>query len=58
MQHSIRLSLSIAGSAALALAATPLTIALAGAESAPDGKGTAADLGVMEVFLKEAVQFN
>ena len=26
MQHSIRLSLSIAGSAALALAATPLTI--------------------------------
>jgi hypothetical protein len=58
LQHSIRLSLSLAGSAALALAATPLTIAPADAESAPDGKGTAADLGVMGVSLKEAVQFN
>ena len=58
MQHSIRLSLSIAGTAALALASTPFAITPAGAEEAKVAQGTAADLGVMEVSLKDAVQFN
>jgi hypothetical protein len=57
-QTSIRLSLSIAGTAALALASTPFAITPAGAEEAKVAQGTAADLGVMEVSLKDAVQFN
>jgi hypothetical protein len=57
-QTSIRLSLSIAGTAALALAHTPFAITSAGAEEAKVAQGTAADLGVMEVSLKDAVQFN
>ena len=58
MPQSIRLSLSLAGTAALALASTPFGISPAGAEEAKVAKGTAADLGVMEVSLKDAVQFN
>ena len=58
MQHSIRLSLSLAGTAALSLASTPFAITPAGAEEAKVAQGTAADLGVMEVSLKDAVQFN
>lgn len=58
VQHSIRLSLSLAGTAALALASTPFAITPAGAEEAKVAQGTAADLGVMEVSLKDAVQFN
>ena len=58
MQHSIRLSLSLAGTVALALASTPFGITPAGAEEAKVAQGTAADLGVMEVSLKDAVQFN
>ena len=56
MQHSIRLSLSRAGTAALALAYIPF-----GAARADDSKvaqGTAKDLGVMSISLKDAIQPN
>ena len=58
MQHSIRLSLSLAGSSALALASTPFVVPAAGAEDLKVAQGTAQDLGVMEVNLKDAVKFN
>jgi len=56
MQNSIRRSLSLAGTAALALAYIPF-----GAARADDSKvaqGTAKDLGVMSVSLKDAIQPN
>jgi hypothetical protein len=56
VQHLIRLSLSIAGTAALALASIPF-----GAARADDTKvaqGTAKDLGVMSISLKDAIQPN
>jgi len=46
------------GRAALALAATPFAISAAAAQEARPAVATAADLGVMEVSLKDAVQFN
>ena len=52
MQRSIRLSLSLTGAAALALANTPIQ------PVAAQDDGSAADLGVMEINLKDAVQFN
>ena len=52
MQRSIRLSLSLTGAAALALANTPIPPATA------QDDGSADDLGVMEINLKDAVQFN
>ena len=55
---SIRLSLRLLGRAALALAATPFAISAAAAQEARPAVATAADLGVMEVSLKDAVQFN
>lgn len=58
MQHSIGLSLALVGSAGLTLAYTPFAITPADAEEAKVVQGTAADLGVMEVSLKDAVQFN
>ena len=68
MQRSIRLSLSLAGTAALALASLPLAIrpvvaqetpAAAAAAAEPKGESTeAADLGVMGVNLRDAVKFN
>ena len=58
MQPSIRLSLSIAGSAALALAGTPFAHAPAAAEEAKTSKGTAAELGVMGISLKDAIKPN
>ena len=66
MQHSIRLSLSLAGTAALALASLPLAIRTAVAQEAPaaaaaDPEATtteATDLGVMSVNLRDAVKFN
>ena len=57
MQHSIRRSLALAGTAGLVLASTPFAISPAGAEEAKVAQGTAADLGVMEVSLKDAVRF-
>ena len=52
MQRSLRLSLSLTGAAALALASTPIQ------PVAAQEDGSAADLGVMEINLKDAVQFN
>jgi len=56
VQQSIRLSLSLAGMAALALASTPFAVTSAAAEQAQVAQGTASDLGVMEVSLKDAVR--
>ena len=56
MQHPVRLSLSLAGTAALALASTPLGIESAAAQEAK--AGNAADLGVMSISLKDAIQPN
>ena len=58
MQPSIRLSLSLASSSALALASTPFVVTPAGAEDLKVAQGTAQDLGVMAVNLKDAVKFN
>jgi hypothetical protein len=63
--HSIRLSLSLASSAALALASLPLGIRPLQAQEAPApaaepkaASTEAADLGVMGVNLRDAVKFN
>ena len=53
MQRSVRLSLSLTGAAALVLANSPMQPVAAQEED-----GSAADLGVMEINLKDAVQFN
>ncbi len=53
MHRSIRLSLSLTGAAALALANAPIQPVAAQEED-----GSAADLGVMEINLKDAVKFN
>ena len=66
MQRSIRLSLSLASTAALALASLPLAIRPAVAQEAPAaaaaepkaGSTEAADLGVMGVNLRDAVKIN
>jgi hypothetical protein len=58
VQQSIRLSLSLAGAVALVLAFSHVAISPAGAKEAEVAQGTAVDLGVMEVSLKDAVQFN
>lgn len=52
MLRSLRLSLSLTGAAALALASIPIK------PVAAQDDGSAADLGVMEINLKDAVQFN
>jgi hypothetical protein len=56
MQQSIRLSLSLAGTATLALASIPLGIGSATAQEAKTGN--AADLGVMSISLKDAIKPN
>ena len=58
MQYCIRLSLSLASTAALALASIPFGIGSATAQEAKTTQGTAADLGVMGVNLRDAVKFN
>ena len=66
MQQSIRLSLSLASTAALALASLPLAIRPVVAPEAPAAAAAeqkadtteAADLGVMGVNLRDAVKFN
>ena len=58
VQQSIHLSVSIAGTAALALASTPFSSSPAGAEETKVASGSAANLGVMEVSLKDAVKLN
>ena len=57
VQHPLRLSLSLAGTAALALASIPFAISPAAAEE-PKAEGTEADLGVMAVNCRDAVKFN
>ena len=56
MQQPICLSISLAGTAALALASIPLGIGSATAQEAKTGN--AADLGVMSISLKDAIQPN
>jgi len=56
MQNYIRQSLSLAGTTALALASIPLGIGSAAA--AETKTGNAADLGVMSISLKDAIQPN
>ena len=58
MQQSIRLSLSLAGTTAIALASIPFGIGSATAKEAKTTQGTAADLGVMSISLKDAIQPN
>ena len=58
MQQSIRLSLSLAGTAALALTSLPFGLRPATAQEAKTTQGTAADLGVMSISLKDAIQPN
>jgi len=56
MQQSIRLSFSLAGTTALALASIPFGAVRA--EDAKVAQGTAKDLGVMSISLKDAIQPN
>ncbi len=58
MQHPIRLSLSLASTAALALASIPFAISPAAAQDPEAPSTEAADLGVMGVNLRDAVKFN
>ena len=59
MKHSsIRRTLSLAGSAAFALASLPFGLRSATAQEAKITQGTAADLGVMSISLKDAIQPN
>ncbi|MCH2565496.1 MAG: carbamoyl-phosphate synthase, partial [Prochlorococcus sp. ALOHA_A2.0_51] len=53
MLRSLRLALSLTGATALALANTPIQPVATQQE-----EGSAEDLGVMEINLKDAVQFN
>jgi len=56
MQHSIRLSISLAGTAALTLASIPFGTARA--DDAKVAQGSAKDLGVMSISLKDAIKPN
>jgi hypothetical protein len=58
IQRPIRLSLSLAGTAALALASLPLAIRPAAAAEPKAESTEAADPGVMGVNLRDAVKFN
>ena len=58
MQSCIRLSLSLTGTAALALASLPFGISPAAAQDPEAPSTEAADLGVMGVNLRDAVKFN
>jgi len=56
LQNPLHISLSLASSTAIALAALPFAISTAAAQEAKAGK--AADLGVMGISLKDAIQPN
>ena len=58
MQSCIRLSLSLAGTAALALASLPFGISPAAAQDPEAPSTEAVDLGVMGVNLRDAVKLN
>lgn len=58
MQQSIRHSIALVGSSALALASIPLGAARAGDTKVAQAPATAKDLGVMAVNLNDAVKFD
>ena len=58
MQSCIRLSLSLTGTAALALASLPFGISPAAAQDPEAPSTEAADLGVMGVSLRDAIKLN
>ena len=58
MQSSIHLSLSLASTAAMALASLPFALRPVAAQEAKTIQGAAADLGVMSISLKDAIQPN
>ena len=58
MQSCIRLSLSLTGTAALALSSLPFGISPAAAQDQKGASTEAADLGVMGVNLRDAVKLN
>ena len=58
VQHSIQLSLSLVGTAALVLASMPVAVSPAAAEPSKVAQGKATDLGVMSVSLKDVVKLN
>ena len=58
MQNCIRLSLSLTGTAAVALASLPFAISPAAAQEPQAANTVAADLGVMGVNLRDAVKLN
>ena len=58
MQHPVRLTLSLASTATLALASLPFGLRPVAAQEAKTAQGTAADLGVMSISLKDAIQPN
>ena len=58
MQFSIRLSLSIAGSTALAMTSIPFSPARADDIKYDQIPGNSKDLGIMEINLNDAVKFN
>ena len=58
MNKFFSFSVSIVGSSSFALASIPLGIGSATAQEAKTAQGTAADLGVMSISLKDAIQPN
>ena len=58
MQHPVRLTLSLASTATLALASLPFGLRPATAQEAKTAQGTAADLGVMSISLKDVIKSN
>ena len=58
MLSSIRRSIALVGTAALALASVPLGAAKAEDTKVAQAPATAKDLGVMDINLKDAVKFN
>ena len=58
MQHPVRLTLSLASTATLALASLPFGLRPATAQEAKTAQGTAADLGVMSISLKDVFKSN
>ena len=58
MQHPFRLGLSLAGTAAMAIASIPFAISPAAAQDPEAPSTEAADLGVMGVNLRDTVKLN
>jgi len=58
MQHSVRRSIALAGTAALALASMPFGAARAEDTKVAQAPATAKDLGVMDINLRDAVKLN